>query len=433
MQSSNELICKSCDKLSKELDALFIDTKDNVKTVKPTLQNADYSERNSRYDKNSENKNKKTEKVNSKNLVSKERPESENKNTSNQNIDEMIFKLRQSSLHRNPKVNVHNIPFSAKTKDLKSDNVPVNRNNLPYSAKTKDWKNDSLISSDESFIGPREVLAKSRFHPSDLSTITIEDSDIDSIKDEGFIGLSDESSTSTVKLKEDSEYRKTDTVPMSKFHHSDMSTITEVTELDNTELTVMKDNAFVCETDGKRSFPRKISDKQDGHDRGLRPNIVAPENENYLIKDSSQDYVDLWDEVRAQSMRNKNMLDTGFIRRESLTSYASDATTVEYVYTDPENGIALIERHIPSLCGSVRSRRSIDSQFSLNSQHSCQRNSGASQGSRSSGESENTKIYDWREEALCEGFGVKNEVDNMKTPTKKSDLNKLDNKSIRFV
>ena len=451
--NSSELICKSCNKLSKELDSLFIDRSENVTAeVTKRKERSHFSDKVSSFQMKDnsedsyfsassnkrENRSNKTENTIPKPAVPKERPTFRNKNNSHQNIDEMIYKLRQSSLHRNPKVNVHNIPFSAKTKDLKSDKVLVNNKTLPFSAKGNDWKDNSLISSDESFIEPEKGIIKSEFQPSDLSSITLEDSDIDSTTVD-FIGLIDKRSASTVKLKEDSGYRKINTVPMSRFHDSDMSTITEVTEPDNTELTLMKNsahvnhtnNAFGTGTNSKVLLPQRtektLNDKGANKDQYI-PDILVTDIGNDNVIDSGQDFVDLWDEVRAQTMRSKNMLNTGFFRRDSLISYASDATTVEYVYTDPENGIALLERHIPSVCGSVGSRRSSDSQFSLNSQQSDHRNSDVSYG-----ESDNTEIYDWREEAMCEGFGVKDEVDTMKTPTNKPDLNKLNNKAIRFV
>ena len=455
VSNPGEFICKSCDRLSKELDTLRIDNSETVKEVTNTIGTSKDNCFSGTHN-HTEKKSNKTENTNSKPAVPKEKPTYGNKNNSHQDIDEMVYKLRQSSLHRNPKVNVYNIPFSAKTKDLRSDKVPVDKTNMPHSAKANDWMDNSLISSDESFIGTKKGVVKSEFHPSDLSSITLEDSDTDSTID--LLGLTDESSASTVKLKDssaltlktssastikfqdNSEYRRRNTIPMSRFHDSDMSTITEVTELDSADLTMFKDNAIVnrtkhsfgSEKNSKKGFSEKTEKMVNGKDAQKDqniPDILMTDNEVDNIKDSSQDIVDLWDEVRAQTMKNKNMLNTGFFRRESLSSYASDATTVEYIYTDPENGIALLERHIPSVCGSVASRRSIDSQFSLTSQQSGHRHSDVS----SCGESDNTEIYDWREEAMCEGFGVKGEADSLKTPTNKPELNKLNNKAIRLV
>ena len=269
------------------------------------------------------------------------------------------------------------------------------------------------------------VFVKSEFHPSDISTITVDENDLETIKNEAFLGFSDVNNSSVVKLKEDAIQINKNTHPKVRFQDGDLSTITEVTEFENTGVVKNQSNL-----EEKCMFPGKNIKKEQKANHKQTSTFINKETEN--VKERSLDYMDLWDEVRAKTLKQKNLLDTGFIGRESLNSYVSDATTVEYVYTDPENGITLLERHVPSVCGSVGSRRSLDSQFSLDSRFSLDHNSEASQEVRYSGISEETEIYDWREEAMCEGFGVKNEVDAKKTPTIKPDLKKLDNKTVRY-
>jgi hypothetical protein len=131
---------------------------------------------------------------------------------------------------------------------------------------------------------------------------------------------------------------------------------------------------------------------------------IQDENNENVVTDVN----DLWTQVREckhARLRNgtrKNILDTAFCGRDSINSYASD-TTLEYIYTDTENGIALIERHLPSLCGSQGSRRSVDSvQSAVHSDNSI-----ISQGSSHAGQhrshgrindlSQDTVLYDWRD------------------------------------
>lgn len=67
--------------------------------------------------------------------------------------------------------------------------------------------------------------------------------------------------------------------------------------------------------------------------------------------------------------------------RRSTDSILSDTSTVDYIYTDKEKGVQLIERHLPSLQGSS-GRPSLDSVCSFNSINTI--------------DSQQTIIYDWR-------------------------------------
>lgn len=119
---------------------------------------------------------------------------------------------------------------------------------------------------------------------------------------------------------------------------------------------------------------------------------------------ANEESKDLWTQVReckhAKLIQRgrRDILDTGFYGRESMSSIVSDASTVDYVYTDKENGIALIERHLPSLCGSQCSRRSVDSHFSVGTNEAVDSDRGVShRGSgRSSNSSQDTVLYNWR-------------------------------------
>lgn len=80
---------------------------------------------------------------------------------------------------------------------------------------------------------------------------------------------------------------------------------------------------------------------------------------------------------------DKNLVDSSDILNLSFykrDSFDSDAT-VEYIYKDPEKGVTLIEKRLPSECGSRRS--------SLESQLSCL--------TAGSANTDTTIIYDWKE------------------------------------
>ena len=388
IQSSGEVVCMSCQRLSQELDGLLEDRSYEVKTVKTLPRDSgnghDQRNKHSFFNKLSNERNERNttekshvsdidertvfENINSNHGHKQNKREIfENVNNNHghkQNVDELVYKLRQSSLHTNPKISVHNIPFNSKHLDCNS--------------KYHDWNNDSLISSDESFLIPGDDAVKAEFHPSDISTITVEDWELDSDRNNAFLRISNTKDTTKSTL--------TDT--RSSKEEKKLKPVMKV-----------KDEA----TKSVQNNTLSIQDRPP--------------------KKTSPDYVDLWDQVRAQTSKRKQLLDTGFIGRESLTSFHSDATTVEYVYKDPENGIALIERHIPSVCGSVGSRRSLDSQLSLGSKASSGRNSGTS---------EDTEIYDWREEAMCEGYGDAAASSVPKTTAIRPELKKLDNDTIRY-
>ena len=150
VQNSNDTVCKSCEKLSQGLDDLLIDRSDKTKTVKAAPKWTDHSNNHLNMERsfarsNTFNGESTKTLVNTKpnTQILRESVMPDNKNHSHQTIDELLFKLRQSSLHRNPKVNVHNIPY----------------------AQTRNWKNDSLISSDESFVAPRDGFCEVRIPP----------------------------------------------------------------------------------------------------------------------------------------------------------------------------------------------------------------------------------------------------------------------------
>ncbi|XP_045215275.2 uncharacterized protein LOC123565473 [Mercenaria mercenaria] len=153
-----------------------------------------------------------------------------------------------------------------------------------------------------------------------------------------------------------------------------------------------------------------------------------------------QEYNDLWKQVQEckhekLARRNrKDILDTGFCGRQSMSSMFSDASTVDYVYTDKENGITLVERHLPSLCGSQGSRRSVDSQFSVNTNLAVNSDSGISRNrsNRCSLSSEDTVLYNWRENAMLKSNDSGNGSSETATSTPLSqDLLKLDNQTLR--
>ncbi|KAL4227917.1 Ankyrin repeat and LEM [Mactra antiquata] len=152
-------------------------------------------------------------------------------------------------------------------------------------------------------------------------------------------------------------------------------------------------------------------------------------------KDDCLELNELWTQVEESKRRRlatKNreaILNTGFCGRESLGSMYSDGSTIDYMYTDKEHGITLVERHIPSICGSQGSRRSIDSLFSANNDI----NGGDIDSSQ------DTVLYNWRNNAMAmshdSGHGESCQTDsqstccNSKTDSHlmSQDLLKLDN------
>ncbi|XP_076102149.1 uncharacterized protein LOC143071614 [Mytilus galloprovincialis] len=66
---------------------------------------------------------------------------------------------------------------------------------------------------------------------------------------------------------------------------------------------------------------------------------------------------------------------------DSTSSMISDASTIDYIYTDKEKGIQFIERHLPSLQGSS-GRQSLDSLCSFSSLNTV--------------DSQQTVLYDWK-------------------------------------
>lgn len=91
----------------------------------------------------------------------------------------------------------------------------------------------------------------------------------------------------------------------------------------------------------------------------------------------------------------ENELNQGFCsKRPSLDSILSDASTIEYIYSDPEERITLIEKRIIPSKGGSTGRPSIDSAHSVIS--------------ISSGVSDDTVIYDWKSYDLLANHGADN-------------------------
>jgi hypothetical protein len=130
----------------------------------------------------------------------------------------------------------------------------------------------------------------------------------------------------------------------------------------------------------------------------------------------------------AQTTPSRNdLLDTGFCGRQSMCSMYSNASTVDYIYTDKENGITLVERHLPSVCGSQGSRRSVDSQFSVNSNVLANPDNKSNCCSLSS---EDTVLYNWRENAMIKSNdSAKGCLDSAKNVSNAID-SKIDDKTL---
>ncbi|KAL5004171.1 hypothetical protein ScPMuIL_017627 [Solemya velum] len=101
---------------------------------------------------------------------------------------------------------------------------------------------------------------------------------------------------------------------------------------------------------------------------------VLPQIENQHISSEQRQYAKEQHNCNQAFTKHKPECNCAFIKnvtdcnraftkkqRESIESAYSDASTIEYVYTDQESGIELLEKRIPSLCGSVVSNCSVDS------------------------------------------------------------------------
>lgn len=99
---------------------------------------------------------------------------------------------------------------------------------------------------------------------------------------------------------------------------------------------------------------------------------------NKILLNQNVDKTVLMDRLLRPSLNSENSTSNDFLNnsfcipcmpRESLNSTVSDASTVDYIYTDTDNGVQLIERHLPSLQGSAGSgRQSLDSVCTVDSQ-----------------------------------------------------------------
>ncbi|XP_012938654.1 uncharacterized protein LOC101861013 [Aplysia californica] len=94
------------------------------------------------------------------------------------------------------------------------------------------------------------------------------------------------------------------------------------------------------------------------------------------------------------------------ISRLSDESLFSTVSVREYVYKDPERGVTLIERHIPSECGSSIGRRSLDSVTS-----------------KGTVESQSTLIYDWRSIQKSHESRIRDPASEFQTHASKSARN----------
>lgn len=234
---------------------------------------------------------------------------------------------------------------------LQSDD---NSSSLTQVTKLDNLLDTSIVTLDETFFERHRPIRKSVFHDSDISTIstdTIQSDSVTASLNEAFEFCADETATNEGK-QNISEDGSATNLPKRK---------------------------------GNKCLPASTVGQQGNISRRDKENTPSPEI-----------HVDeLWNEVRAcnharrQFKDKTNILDTAFCGRQSVCSLYSDASTVDYVYTDKENGITLIERHVPSLCGSAGSRRSLDSTRSGVSQQS-------SPGSQNTDSSQDTVLYDWK-------------------------------------
>ncbi|KAH3837647.1 hypothetical protein DPMN_111047 [Dreissena polymorpha] len=246
-----------------------------------------------------------------------------------------------------------------------------------------DHLNDSLLTNDESFMERHPPFVKKHFHESDISMLSA-DTTVDAIDNATIADVN--------KL-----YRN---IVKNKFHQGDISTVS--TDTFKSHDPVSERNMGFIDTNS--SYRKSSSSAQNSLQKRANSSSDSQKQTN-----ACNNINDLWSEVRAckhekQVFKDKkNVLDTAFCGRESACPSAySDESTVDYVYTDKENGITLIERHLPSLCGSVASRRSIDSVLS---QRTVGSDDPAQQSVRPSLDSQCTEPYDWRDRGMLETSG----------------------------
>ena len=124
--------------------------------------------------------------------------------------------------------------------------------------------------------------------------------------------------------------------------------------------------------------------------------------------------------LSAITVSSPDVLDSGFCRRGSLDSVYSNLSCREYVYRDSDQGVVLIERHIPSECdaSSAADRRSLDSSV-LSVQ--------------TAADSDNTELYDWRayQSDVTHSSVDGQETDDISTPSLPECLTQLSNDEVR--
>ena len=212
-----------------------------------------------------------------------------------------------------------------------------------------DNNDDSILTTDESFfernIPYNTVISKTEFHPSDVSTI----------------------SDNTISGK------SSRTIVQSKFCPGDVSSFTTDSDtIHSSQSQSVRDLGFLDDTlqsediSVKEMYMKSEKGKASSNSKTLKHvssnggNVNSNNNINKNLG-TNPDMDALWSEVQAckhARLRSTGaaVLDTAFVGRGSGSVY-SDASTVDYVYTDRENGIRLVERHLPSLAGSQASRR----------------------------------------------------------------------------
>ena len=323
-----------------------------------------------------------------------------NNNASNRNMEARLQKSKSDTDHKT--LNVTDLASRLRRTSLHLQSKD-NQSTLTQVTKLDDTADSSLLTVDETFFERhRKPVARSVFHDSDISTISTDT-----------IRWSSEPSTRNQSL----DICADDNIPNQTRKDQDVLGTVVSNNIERRRQNVVhvtSKNHDLSQNDTQKCSNGNLGSQLTGagfpEERPVKRNYR--DKENTPSPDAKVDA--LWDEVRAcsharQRFRDKtNILDTAFCGRESVNSLYSDASTVDYVYKDRENGIALIERHLPSLCGSAGSRRSLDSIRSVASQNS-------SQGSQNLDFSQDTVLYDWKaNKAICTDNSDTNSVIRMK-------------------
>ncbi|XP_052796855.1 uncharacterized protein LOC128229169 [Mya arenaria] len=274
--------------------------------------------------------------------------------------------------------------------DLQSGDGMFGQSTLTHVTELDDFS-DSILTNDESFfdrnIDSRNMqISKKEFHASDISSLS-----------EDTVG-GENGKISRLRPSED--------VVQSRFHPSDISSLSTETAKSSDTLSI-KDLGFLDDYSPTANLnDREFLTEVDMNDNDRRSKKAVGNNQKL-----SPNMDELWSQVRAckhakQQVKDKNnVLDIAFYGRESAStacgSVNSNASTVDYIYTDKENGITLIERHLPSLCGSQGSRKSLDSVASGMTVGSDARLPGhVPTSARGSFDSQATEVYSWRDNAM---------------------------------